>query len=109
MATYTDYKIVRRHGDGRVLVRFSRVTIGEPYDDGTGALVTPMTRQVLSEVEYRLPRYTANDIRDFLDEALPEFAQAQAQVLPEQVSRQPRPLSKTREADIKAGRDPSNG
>lgn len=106
MAKNTEYKISRRHGDGRVLIRFYQVETGQPYTDEIGDMVTPVTRTLLGEREYHLLRYTDNDIKDFLDTRLPSFVEPGWPVLPEQATRQPRELSVVRRKDIQTGRNP---
>jgi hypothetical protein len=106
MAKYTEYKISKRYGDGRVVARFYRTDIGQPYTDETGFIVTPVSRTLLEEREYHLARYTNNDIRDFLDEQLPSFVAPGWPVLPKQATRQPRDLSVVRNRDIQTGRNP---
>ena len=108
MPNHTEYKISRLHGDGRVVVQFYKTEIGEPYNNEIGLTVTPVSRTLLADREYHLPRYTDNDIRDFLDGELPSFVTPGWPVLPSQETRQPRELSVIRQRDIQAGRNPDS-
>jgi hypothetical protein len=104
MATYTEYKIRQINRDGTVYSCIYKTTVGTPAPDETGRMVTPVSRVLLGEREYHLPRYTKNDILDFLDEESLSFVTPGWPVLPSQATRQPRELSAIRKKD-KSGRN----